>query len=1114
MEWKKGERHATQHLGQPYPYCIDLVLYQARYDNGISGPLLMKNHLVLHPLCILGIVASLAAPSLTATGQSIDTLALAALKWRNIGPFRAGRSVAVAGSVKRPLEYYSGTTGGGVVKTTDGGFSWKPVTDKYFGGTIGGIAIYQPNPDIIYVGGGEHTLRGNTSHGDGVWKSTDAGQTWTFLGLKDTRHISRVIVHPWDPDIVYVAALGHAFGPNSERGVFRTKDGGKSWEKILFRGDSAGATDLQMDPSDPNVLYAATWQVVRKPWTIESGGAGSGMFKSTDGGDHWTEISHNPGLPKGLLGNMGIAVSQANPKLLWAIVEADSGGLFKSTDAGATWKLINGKKGIHWRPFYFSKVYADPSDTNTVYLPNGTLYRSTDGGKKFTSVREYGDLWDTHVLWISPEDPNRMIVGADHGARITFNKGENWSTTGYATGQFYHIIATNHFPYRVCGAQQDNNGSCGPSRTDQMFDISAWYYAGGGESGMIAPDPSNPDVTYSDGERIDRGRGISTRSQVFWSRTATPDKVKYRSNWTTPVIVSPHNPKTLYVGANILFKSVDAGRSWKEISPDLTRRDPKTLIIAGGPITKETTGAETYATIFTIAESPVAHGTLWVGTDDGLVHVSRNDGKTWKNVTPSGIPDFMRMSMIEASPHSPGTAYLAGNRNMLDDFTPYIYKSADYGETWTNITNGIPSDEFVRVVREDPVRKGLLIAGTERGVWFSLDDGAHWQSLRRNLPQVPVHDLVIKEGDIAIATHGRAMWIMDDISPLRQMVANTLSSAAHLFKPRDAYRLNWYGQQLIQNLEVGENPANGAYIYYWLQGKNQDVTLEILDPKGALVNRFTSRPDSQMVADSLRREEKKRARNDSLRAAGVTDTTKLNAPYVEPPSDEPPNRLPPPPRIPNKQGLNLFNWIFNRAEGLAMTDTLLELRRVAAPQALPGKYTVRLTSGGVTETADFVVKADPRHATTPEGLRARFEHGEMVNAEMTRLIGLLNAMSDLRQQIDSKLPSAGNASASLQLLRDSLVTISQRIASKKLRGDAERPLFTTNLLSELSSAAYGDANYPPTPLERQIARTLIKESQTEITRVRSVIAPLFAAANSALKAAGQSELTLPLGLRK
>ena len=1023
--------------------------------------------------------------------QPADTLAFAALKWRNIGPFRSGRSVAAAGSVARPNEYYSGTTGGGVMKTTNGGYTWEPVSDKYFGGTIGGIAVYPPNPDIVYVGTGEFTLRGNNSYGDGVYKTTDGGATWSFLGLKDTRQIAAVLVHPWNPDLVYVAALGHAFGPNPERGVFRSKDGGKTWDKILFRNDSAGVTDLVTDPSNPAILYAATWQVVRRPWDISSGGPGSAIYKTTDGGDHWTELTHNPGLPTGTLGNIGLAVSRPNPHILWAMLEADSGGLYRSGDAGATWQRINAKSSIHWRPFYFTRVFADPADTNTVYLPNGTLFRSADGGKHFSEVRGYNDLWDTHYLWIAPDNRDRMIVAADQGARVSLNRGLNWSTTGYATGQFYHLVTTTHFPYRVCGSQQDNSGACGPSRSDNLFDITQWYYPGGGESGTIVSDPTHPDVTFATGggnTRFDKSTGRFEQIDPWWEPPALPKDVKQRWNWTTPLAISPHDPRVLYMGSNMLWKSADRGASWSLISPDLTRHDPKTLIVAGGPITKETTGAETYATIFAIAESPLARGTLWVGSDDGLVHVTRDGGAHWTNVSPP-FKEFTRVSSIEPSPHAAGTAYVAANRNMLDDYAPYLYKTSDFGKSWTLITEGIPADEFTRVIREDPERKGLLYAGTERGVWVSFDDGAHWQSLRLNLPRVPVHDLVVKEGDLAIATHGRAFWILDDISPLRQMSKDLTAQPAHLFAPRNGYRIYWGAGSLIENLPSGANPPNGIFVYYWLKDKNQDVTLDILDAGGAVVNSYSSRPDSATVADSLRLETKKQARNDSLKKAGVTDTLQLNAPFVEPPVEDA-NKLAPPPRAPNKQGLNLFNWTFRYADGIAVTDTAVQLQRVPGAIALPGAYSVRLTVGGKAETQRFTLLADPRVTATAAELRARYDQTLRVNRMIAEVVGTLNAVATLRAEVEARRKAAaGNAAleATLHRFADSLGVLARRLAPRRSIG-FDFDAYSTSALSELRNFTFGDMNSAPNQGERTGSVEALARARRTVDEVKRAIA--------------------------
>jgi photosystem II stability/assembly factor-like uncharacterized protein len=710
-----------------------------------------------------------------------------------------------------------------------------------------------------------------------------------------------------------------------------------------------------------------------------------------------------------------------------------------------------------------------------------------------------------------------MIVGADQGARISLNRGANWSTTGYATGQFYHITTTNHFPYRVCGSQQDNSGSCGPSRTRGLFDISQWYYAGGGEAGVIVTDPGNPDVAYATGggtTRYDRATNVFVDIDPWWEPAALPKDVKHRWNWTTPIAISPHDARVVYVGSNRLFRSTDRGATWSLISPDLTRHDPRTLVVAGGPITTETTGHETYATIFTIAESPVAKGTIWVGSDDGVVHLTQDGGTHWTKVTP-GFGEFTRVSNIEPSPHSAGTAYLAANRNMLDDYAPYLYKTSDFGTTWTRITGGIPGDEFTRVIREDPERKGLLFAGTERGVWVSFDDGGNWQSLRRNLPPVPVHDLVVKEGDLAIATHGRAFWILDDISPLRQFTHEALSQAVHLVAPRDAHRIFWRGDALIENLPVGQNPPSGVFIYYWLKEKNQEVTLEVLDAAGTVVNRFTSRPDSVMLADSLRLEEKRRVRNDSLRMAGVSDSARLAAPYVEPPPEDEPNRLPSPQRASNTQGLNLFTWGFRHADGAALTDTTFQLRRVPGATAVPGGYAVRLTSGGQTETRRFTLRPDPRISATAADLRDRFDHTQRIHRAMGEVIEALNGIGMLRGAAESRLKAAGtnpSLTAALRPLLDTLSGFAGRLATPRTPPDREPDPYVTTALDELSGLSGGDMNAAPTPVEGTVSGEAVDRARRRLGELRGAVRALLPGANAALRAAGQGELEPPAAL--
>jgi len=650
--------------------------------------------------------------------------------------------------------------------------------------------------------------------------------------------------------------------------------------------------------------------------------------------------------------------------------------------------------------------------------------------------------------------------------------------------------------------------ACGPSRTDGMFDISAWYYPGGGESGIIAVDPAHPDITYAAGEQVDHDRGIERRMIEAWERPAPPMTAQYRFNWTTPIIVSPHDPNTLYEGANVLLQSTDGGRNWQPISPDLTRHDPKTLVIAGRPITVENSGAENYATIFTIAESPLTKGVIWVGSDDGMVHLTRDGGAHWQDVTPK-VPPFTRMSIIDASPFAAGTAYLAANRQLLDDDTPYLFKTTDYGASWTEIDAGLPKHAFTHVVREDPVRRGLLFAGTERGVWFSLDDGGHWQSLRRNLPEVPVHDLVIKDGDLAIATHGRALWIMDDISPLRQLAANTLSEKAHLFDPVDSYRIFWHGQQLIQNLQTGEDPASGAGIYYWLADSTETVTLDVRDASGDLVDHFTSEQDAIARADSLRLDHLKQVRNDSLRQAGITDSATLAKPYVEPASEEPKNRLASPPRLPAKQGLNVFHWTFRYADGVALCDSLYRLTRVRGPMALPGRYSVALTAGGTTQRASFTLKADPRIQATGADLAARLAFSRRLNAAATEVIEAANRSWVLRQEIDRRLAadSTSSAAASLRALRDTLLTKAKRMVPLFYGHNQYAEPYTSTVLDDLTRLGYGDSDAAPNAVEQSAAETMTALAHEEVTRLDAAVRAQLATVNERLTAQGQPPLS-------
>jgi photosystem II stability/assembly factor-like uncharacterized protein len=1057
-----------------------------------------------------------------AAPPAYDTTVFAALKWREIGPYRGGRSVAVAGSSKRPNEYYFGTTGGGVFKSTDGGVTWAPVTDKYFGGTIGAIGISESNPDIVYVGAGEYPIRGNVSHGDGVWRTSDAGKTWTSLGLTDTRQISRVRVHPTNPDIAYVGAQGHVFGPSQERGVYKTTDGGKSWKRILYRNDSTGITDLVMDAKDPETLYAAFWQAWRTPWQLVSGGAGSGIFKTTDGGEHWTEITRNPGLPHGVIGNIGLAVSPVNPSHVWALVEADSGGVFRSMDGGATWTQTNSDRRLRQRAWYYTRIFADTKDENSVYVLNTGMYRSTDNGKTFRNIPvPHGD---NHDLWIAPNDAQRMIESNDGGANVSFNGGKSWTEQDQATAQFYHVVTTNHFPYRVCGAQQDNSTVCGPSRQNGGIDIGDWYDVGGGESGYIAVRADSPDVVFAGSYG-----GLLTHKDIKsgFERDVNPwpnnpmghdaADAKYRFQWTYPIVLSPHNPGRMYVGSSVIFQSDDEGQTYKAISPDLTRHDPRTLGASGGPITKDQTSVEYYATVFTIAESPRTAGVIWAGSDDGLVHVTRDGGKTWKNVTPAGLPEWTRISMIDASHFAAGTAYLAGNRYQLDDMKPYLYKTTDYGATWTSITNGIPATEFTRVLREDPERAGLLYAGTERGVWVSFNDGASWQTLRRNLPLVPVHDLAIKEGDLIAATHGRSFWILDDLSVLRQLHPDIPRSTAYLFKPAKVYRAGFSGgggNGAAGNHPTGANPPSGGVVYYWLGQPKQIVTMDFLDPQGKVIRSFSSQQDPTVAADSVRGDSVRTARNDSLRRAGVApDTaTKTEARGEESLGDEPPPRRPPPPRVANKAGLNMFAWNLRYPDASSFDNMIFWAGGLSGPVVLPGTYAVRMSVNGKTYTQPLTVVRDPRTRATDADLREQFDLLMRIHARTSQANDAVKTIRNVKAQLadrTKKMPADRKAAfASIaEPLAEKLSSIEAEIYQVKNQSSQDPlnyPIRLNNKIAALSGVV-GGADAKPTSQSYTVFNDLSAQLDTQLSAMQSALGDL-SSINTSLKSAGLSPI--------
>ncbi len=1049
----------------------------------------------------------------------LDTTALNTLRWREIGPFRGGRSVAVSGSTARPNEYFMGTTGGGVFKTTDGGQSWAPMTDKYFGGTIGAVAVAPSNPDVVYVGGGEFPIRGNVSHGDGMWRSSDAGRTWTSLGLKGTRQIARVLVHPTNPDIVFMAAAGDVWAPTPERGIYRSKDGGKNWDKIFFRNDSTGAADLAMDPKDPNILYAAMWQSGRTPWMLVSGGNGSGIFKTTDGGDHWTEITRNKGLPPGLFGNMGLSVSPVNSNIVWAIIENDEGGVFKSSDAGATWTRTNTDRALRQRAWYYTKIHADTKDTNIVYVNNVSFMKSSDGGKRFTAVRGMGH-GDSHGFWIAPENNQRMIEADDGGAEVSTDGGRTWTDEDFATAQFYHVITTNHFPYWICGAQQDNSTLCGPSKKAGGIDIRDWIEAGGGESGYIASRSDDPDIVYAGSygallTRKDLRTGLSRNINPWPDNPMGHSAIdlKYRFQWTYPIMLSPHSPNVLYATSNYVHRTTNEGQSWEVISPDLTRNDPKTLGPSGGPITKDQTSVEYYGVIFAFAESPKQRGVLWAGSDDGLVHVSRDNGKSWQNVTPKDMAIYTRVSLIEPSRFSAGTAYIAANRFQLSDNKPYLWKTTNYGQSWTRIDAGIDQTEFTRAIREDDEMPGMLFAGTERGVWFSRDDGSTWQKLNLNLPPVPVHDLAIRDGDLIAATHGRSFWVIDDISPLRQMTPTLTQEDAHLFKPRDAYRVSFAGGRggggggapaagrggdappAVH--PIASSPSGGPVVQYWLKRPGREVVLEFMDANSKVIRTFTSKQDSATAADSIARAGRPAA-----------------APGQPVGEDDGPARAAPAPRVANRLGVNQFNWNMRYPDAVTFDGLIMWAAGTQGPVAPPGLYKVRmLVDGKAVATETFHLKKDPRTKATQADLNKQFAFLIDVRDRTTAANNAVKTIRWVKNQLDNrekKLTGAAQQQFHImaEALRAEIAVVEDSVYQTKNRSGQDPlnyPIRLNNKSAALAGVA-GSYEAAPTKQTGDVYTVLSKQLDVELSKMKKAFDSKLPAINATLRANNLPEI--------
>ncbi len=1007
--------------------------------------------------------AEAAAPALAADSTQQD-LTFKGMKYRLVGPFRGGRALTASGIPGDATTYYFGSTGGGVWKSTDGALTWKPVFDQEGTSAIGSLAVSPSDPSIVYVGTGEACLRGNISQGDGIYKTLDGGKTWKNTGLRDSRAIGKVIVNPKNPDIVFVAALGHPFGANPERGIFRTLDGGKTWEKVLYKDENTGGVDVAFDPHNPNVLYAALWQVRRYPWKLDSGGAGSGLYRSNDGGATWKHLEEK-GLPKGPYGRIGVSVA-ANSDRVYALIEAAEGGLYRSDDGGDTWQLVNASHSLIQRPWYYMHVIADPQDADTVYVMNVDAYSSTDGGRSFNKIHNLPH-GDNHGLWIDPVNPRRMIATNDGGATVTLDGGKTWSREdNQPTAQFYHVIADTRTPYYIYGAQQDNSTVGIATRSDHgSIDRSDWYPVGGGEAGYIAPYPPDPNIVYAaDYEgmitRYDHSNGQlrNITNQTELTDAGGAANLQHRFQWTSPVLISPHDPEVLYHAGEQLFKTTDGGTHWEAISPDLTRNDKSKQQPSGGAITIDDTGTEYYDTIFAVAESPVTKGVIWAGTDDGLIQLTRDGGKTWSNVTPKDLPEWSRVSQIEASPFDAGTAYVAIDRHQNDDLRPYIWKTADYGKTWTQGAKGIPETTFVRAVREDPKKRGLLYAGTESGVYVSFNDGAEWRSLQLNLPRVPIHDLIVKNDDLVLATHGRSFWILDDVSPLRQYRDEIAKESVHLYTPATAYRIHNPERPPRHASLAGINPPSGAVIDFFVKEVPKGETrIDIVDAQGQRIRSFSSL--KTIVPD-------------------------------EPldPEDKKPEK-----EIKVEAGLNRFIWDLhyeraNRVPGYSLWEYN---DGAEGPLALPGDYQVRLTVDGQMQTARFEVKLDPRVHTTQAELEQQFQMQLQIREQLNRIYTAVNQIEDVRAQTEAlkrRLPAEDGARplrASADGLSTKLVSVREPLINLKISANEDSLAYRPGLDGQwafLGVIVGSGCDCPPTEAARQRFDQLKRATDEAVAR--------------------------------
>ena len=978
------------------------------------------------------------------------------LEYRLVGPFRGGRSAAVTGVPGEPNLYYFGSTGGGIWNTKDGGRTWENISDGFFGGSIGSIAVSETDKNVIYAGGGEKTVRGNVSSGYGVWKSEDAGKTWKNSGLDNSRHISRLAIHPKNHQIVYAAVMGNIYKPTPERGVYKTEDGGASWKKVLFSNEHSGAVDLKLDPNNPRIIYASTWRVKRTPYSLSSGGKGSALWKSTDSGESWTEISQHKGFPKDTLGIIGVTVSPKNSERVWAMVEhKEKGGLYRSDDGAETWTKVNDERKLRQRAWYYTRLYADTEDQNIVYVLNVRYHKSTDGGKSFTThAAPHGDH---HDLWIDPHNSKRMIIGDDGGAQVTYDGGTTWTTYhNQPTSQFYRVTTDNSFPFRIYAAQQDNSTVRIRHRSEgRNISEDDWESTAGGESAHIAVDPGNDDIVYGgsyDGflTRVNHKTG-TVRAINVWPDNPMghgAEGMKYRFQWNFPIIFSKHNPKKLYTFSNHVHMSENEGQSWQLLSKDLTRNDPEKLVSSGGPITQDNTSVEYYCTIFAANESPLKEGLLWIGTDDGLVHVTKNSGESWENVTPNGMPEWMMINSVEPSSFDEGTCFIAGTRYKLGDFTPYLYKTTDYGKTWVKITQGIEKEHFTRVIREDPVQKGLLYAGTETGMYISFDNGENWQKFQLNLPIVPITDLIIKENSLIVATQGRSLWILDDLTLIHQLENAKKGKGDYLFAPKSAYRTKGSGGK--ESKTAGTNLANGVITYYNIPDfdKEKDsVYLSYLNLSGDTLASFSS------VAK---------------------DKTK---------------------QLKVEKGSNKFVWNMRTEGAEKLEGMILWWASLSGAKVVPGEYQVHLTINKTSYQQPFEVLADPRAEVSVAQMKEQYDFVSEVNNTIDKAHKSIKKIRKLNVQLSSFVEQYEDTEAVSELvvkakeLKESFADIEKALYQTKNKSNQDPlnfPIKLTNKLGHLNSLVTMD-DFPPTEQDIEVKNELSANIEMELEKFDNLI---------------------------